>query len=168
LTAASGKKKHHHLPAYENCKNQAFPEADQTKPGPALQQVKKQGCCRIRTSVLLNTLTHQQPPDQQLQSRSSRACIQRQRFLLSGKQFISFGKGHRDSTKGFLVLQCHYFILTIESSPGAECFSLKFSSAKGPLYMLATPVPSPCTRAVPGQPQHFFCSHCYRTIPFKN
>lgn len=47
-----------------------------------------------------------------------------------------------------------HFILTIESRPGAECFSLKFSSAKGPLYILATPVPSPCTREAISQAQH--------------
>lgn len=34
--------------------------------------------------------------------------------------------------------------LTIESIPGPVCFSLKFSSAKGPPpYILQTPVPSP-------------------------
>jgi len=37
---------------------------------------------------------------------------------------------------------------TIDSIPGPLCFNLKFSSANGPLYILVSPVPSPCSNTL--------------------
>lgn len=67
----------------------------------------------------------------------------RKAFASLPRDSVGPQEGPRNQLAIHLTPNLDWTLLTMESRPGAECLSLKFSSANGPRYILATPVPSP-------------------------